>query len=87
MRHAIQQASPKSPLIVRLQMTAATRRLVANVILGIALVVLVVQVCGMIGWIPKYVPTRQLSILVLILAIASGSLRRRGREAPETPRG
>jgi hypothetical protein len=41
----------------------------------------------MIGWIPKYVPTRQLSILVLILAIASGSLRRRGREAPETPRG
>lgn len=68
-------------------MTAAKRRLFANVLLGIGLVVLVVEICGMIGWIPKYVPASQLSMLALILVIASGSLRRRGREAPETPRG
>jgi hypothetical protein len=68
-------------------MTAATRRLLANILLSTALVILVVQLCGMIGWIPKYVPTRQLSMLILILVIASGSLRRRGREAPETPPG
>jgi len=68
-------------------MTAATRRLLANILLSTALVILVVQLCGMIGWIPKYVPTRQLSMLILILVIASGSLRRRGREAPQTPPG
>ena len=68
-------------------MTPATRRLLANVLLSIALVILVVELCGMIGWIPKYVPTRQLSMLILILVIASGSLRRRGREAPQSPPG
>ena len=68
-------------------MTAATRRLLANVLLSIAFVILVVEVCGMIGWIPKYFPTSQLSALVLILAIVAGSLRRRGRAAPETPQG
>jgi len=68
-------------------MTAATRRLLANILLSTALVILVVQLCGMIGWIPKYVPTRQLSMLILILVIASGSLRRRGREAPQSPPG
>lgn len=68
-------------------MTAATRRLLANILLSTALVILVVQLCGMIGWIPKYVPTRQLSMLILILVIASGSLRRRGRAAPQSPPG
>jgi len=68
-------------------MTAATRRLLANILLSTALVILVVQLCGMVGWIPKYVPTRQLSMLILILVIASGSLRRRGREAPQSPPG
>ena len=65
-------------------MTAATRRLLGNVLLSIAVVILVVELCGMMGWIPKYVPATQLSGLVLILAIVSGTLRRRGRAAPET---
>lgn len=66
-------------------MTATTRRLLGNILLSIAAVVLVVELCGMMGWIPKYLPTTQLSGLVLILAIVSGTLRRRGREAVETP--
>jgi len=68
-------------------MTPATRRLLANVLLSIALVILVVELCGMIGWIPKFVPTTQLSMLVLILAIVSGSLRRGLRDATKTPQG
>ena len=66
-------------------MTPATRRLLANVLLSIALVLLVVELCGMMGWIPKVLPTSQLSVLVLILAIVSGSLRRRLRDATRTP--
>ena len=68
-------------------MTAATRRLLGNILLSIAVVLLVVELCGMMGWIPKYLPTTQLSGLVLILAIVSGTLRRRGREVPKTPQG
>lgn len=59
-------------------MTADTRRTIGNVVLFVAVVALVVQVCGMMGWIPKFLPSREMAPIVLVLAFLSLVLRRRG---------
>jgi hypothetical protein len=57
-------------------MTPGSKRLLGNIILAIAIIVLVVEFCGMLGWIPKFMPSMQMSLLVLMLAVVAGALRR-----------
>jgi hypothetical protein len=58
-------------------MTPGSRRLLGNIILSIAVIILVVTFCGMLGWIPKFAPTQSMTGLVVILAIVAATLRRR----------
>ena len=59
----------------------STRRLgTAVLLLGIA--VLLVNLAGMTGLIAKVAPSRDLSLVVFVLVIAGGALRRRGRKPP-----
>ena len=58
-------------------MTPGSRRLLGNVILSIAVIILAVELCGMLGWIPKVASTQSMSGLVVILALVAATLRRR----------
>lgn len=56
-------------------------------ILGVAL--LIVQLLGMTGITRKFVPTRELSLVTLVLVVAAGAMRRHARKemkaVPPTP--
>jgi len=58
-------------------MTPETRRMMGNVVLFVAAAALIVQVCGMAGWIPKLLPSREMAPMVMMLVFVSLVLRRR----------
>jgi Na+(H+)/acetate symporter ActP len=63
-------------------MTPASLRLLGNVILGVAILLLLVTLGGMVGLIPKLAASRELIIVAFILTLVARGLRRRG---PGTP--
>ena len=63
-----------------LSMTQASTRLIGNIFLGIGILIIIINVAGMSGLTPKLTSSRELNLVSLVLVIAGGSLRRRGRE-------
>jgi hypothetical protein len=62
-------------------MTQASTRLQGNVVLGVAFIVLLVNLCAMAGWIPKVAPPFSLNLLAFALVLVAHKLRRRSRGA------
>ncbi|HEX7938550.1 MAG TPA: hypothetical protein VF483_06120 [Gemmatimonadaceae bacterium] len=60
-------------------MNPDTRRRVGNVVLIVGIAVLLVNLAGMSGLIPKVATARELNLVALVLIIAAGGMRRRGR--------
>lgn len=60
-------------------MTARTRYVVGSIILAVAMIILVIEILGMAGVIPKWGPTRELNLTAIILIVVAGALRRRAR--------
>ena len=54
-------------------------RRVGTAVLIIAIAILLVNLAGMSGLIPKVASARELNVVVLVLVIAAAGLRRRGR--------
>ena len=61
-------------------MTNASKRMIGNVILGIAFIILAINLSGMFGLTPKLTSSRELNLVAIVLVIAAGGLRRRGKE-------
>jgi hypothetical protein len=61
-------------------MDASTSRLIGNIALGLAIVILLVAIGGRLGLMPPYVHMREVSLLAVVLVIVARVLRRRGRE-------
>jgi hypothetical protein len=61
-------------------MDASTSRLIGNIALGLAIVILLVAIGGRLGLMPQYVHMREVSLLAVVLVIVARVLRRRGRE-------
>jgi len=59
---------------------AGTRRLGAWLI-GIAIVAMVVQICAMLHYIPKFAPSSAVTYPAFLFAIVGGRLYRRGAAA------
>lgn len=62
-------------------MTQASTRLIGNVFLGIGILIIIINLAGMSGLTPKLTSSRELNLVSLVLVVAGGSLRRRGRES------
>lgn len=60
-------------------MTARTRYLIGTAFLGISIVLLIVEILGMTGTIPKYVSTRELNTVAIVFLIIAWGMRRRAR--------
>jgi hypothetical protein len=63
-------------------MDASTSRLIGNIALGLAIVILLVAIGGRLGLMPPYAHMREVSLLAVVLVIVARVLRRRGREVP-----
>ena len=61
-------------------MTQASSRLIGNVFLGIGILLIIINLAGMSGLTPKLTSSRELNLVSIVLVIAGGSLRRRGRQ-------
>jgi hypothetical protein len=59
-------------------MTPATARLLRNITLGLALLVILVNILGMLEVMPKLAAPRELNILAFVLILIGFALRRRG---------
>ena len=57
-------------------MTPESRRTLGNIILGIVIVLLIVAIAEMSGLIPKYVPSRELTLMAIVLSVVASRLRR-----------
>ena len=62
-------------------MTQASSRLIGNVFLGIGILLIIINLAGMSGLTPKLTSSRELNLVSIVLVIAGGSLRRRGRQS------
>jgi hypothetical protein len=58
-------------------MTEDTRRTIGSIILGVTILVLLIQIAGMAGVIPKYLPTREVTIVAMVLVVLARGLRRK----------
>lgn len=58
-------------------MTENSRRTIGNFILGFTIVLLVVEMAGMAGIIPKYLPSREVVVVAMVLVILARGLRRK----------
>lgn len=59
-------------------MTPANQRTLGRVLIGLAIVVILVEVCGMLHVIPKLAPSTALAYPAFLFAIVGGRLYRRG---------
>jgi hypothetical protein len=60
-------------------MTARTKYFVGTAFLGVAIVILIVEILGMTGVLPKYIATRQLNLTAIIFLVIASGMRRRAR--------
>lgn len=58
-------------------MTPESKRTLGNIVLGSVFVILIFAIAEMVGWIPKYVPSRELVLLAIILLVIARGLRRK----------
>lgn len=61
-------------------MTPASQRTLGNLLLAIGIVILVISLSGMLGLTPKLTSSRDLNVLSIVLVVAAGALRRKGKE-------
>lgn len=61
-------------------MTPASQRTLGNLLLAIGIVILVINLSGMLGLTPKLTSSRDLNVLSIVLVVAAGALRRKGKE-------
>jgi hypothetical protein len=59
---------------------AGTRRL-GSALIALALIAIVVQLCGMLHFIPKFAPTSAVTFPAFLVAVVGGQLYRRGAAA------
>lgn len=57
-------------------MTPESRRTLGNIVLGIVVVLLIFAIAEMSGLIPKYVPSRELTLMAIVLSVVASRLRR-----------
>jgi hypothetical protein len=65
-------------------MTSKTVRLIGNSVLAIAVIILLINLAGMSGLIPKIWSVRDTNVLVIVMVIAARGMRRR-RDKPVAP--
>ena len=63
-------------------MTPETKRTIGNAILAVAVVILLLQIAGMAGVLPKLIPSRGFAPFVFVLILVAAPLRR-ARRAPK----
>ena len=60
-------------------MTARTKYFVGTAFLGVSIVMLIVEILGMTGVLPKYIATRQLNLTAIIFLVVAAGMRRSAR--------
>jgi hypothetical protein len=62
-------------------MTPVGTRRLGSALIALAIVALVVQVCGKLGFIPKFAPTSSVTVPAFLIALVGGRPYRRGAAA------
>ena len=68
-------------------MTPETKRTIGNVILVVVAVILLLQIAGMAGVLPKWIPSRGFAPFVIVLILVAAPLRRARRTPKPTTGG
>jgi hypothetical protein len=66
-------------------MSSSSLRTLANVIRIGSIALLIVVLCGMLGWIPKLPGYRTLPLFIVVLLILARQLKRRASRAQPSP--
>lgn len=62
-------------------MTPSGTRRLGSALIGLAILAILVQLCAMLHFIPKFAPTGSVTVPAMLVAIVGGRLYRRGAAA------